>query len=119
MAIRVFCDEPQSLLKEIKAAVRDRRIPTWKVDDDGDFTHTPIQWENLAWLRPRVLDDRIVFNIVGATTKTMSRATYGVYHGRFIEMLLTHFDEKFSRTTATALPVTGDVLPQVSSKPKG
>jgi hypothetical protein len=112
MAIRVFCDEPASLLRDIKAAIQEREIETWKLDSDGDFTHTPNQWVNLAWLRPKVLDDRIVFNILGNTNKLMSRATYGVYHGRFIEMLLTHFDAKFSRATATALPVSGDVLPK-------
>jgi len=32
---------------------------------------------------------------------------YAVYHGRFIEMLLAHFDEGFSEAFATA-QATGD-----------
>jgi hypothetical protein len=33
---------------------------------------------------------------------------YGVYHGRFVEMLLNHFDNRFSEATVTALPSKGD-----------
>jgi len=29
----------------------------------------------------------------------MKKAVYGVYHGRFIEMLLTHFDEYLDLAT--------------------
>jgi hypothetical protein len=32
----------------------------------------------------------------------MTKTIYGVYHGRFIEMLLTHFDNEFSAASATA-----------------
>ena len=108
----MFCAEPSALLKEIKAAVADGTVRTWAVDKDGDFSHTAEQWRGLAWLRPRILKDRIVFNILGAKGKSMSRVTYGVYHGRFIEMLLTHFDEKFQNAVATALPTEQDILPQ-------
>ena len=111
MAIRVFCDEPRTLLAEIKAAIENERVTTWKVDSDGDFTHDADQWRNRAWLRPRIFEDRILFNIVGATNRKLSRATYGVYHGRFIEMLLNHFDKKFDRVTATALATKDDVIP--------
>ena len=29
---------------------------------------------------------------------------YGIYHGRFIEMLLNHFDKRFTEASATANP---------------
>ncbi|ERJ35113.1 hypothetical protein L810_2257 [Burkholderia sp. AU4i] len=32
----------------------------------------------------------------------MTKVVYGVYHGRFLEMLLAHFDHSFSNATATA-----------------
>jgi hypothetical protein len=35
---------------------------------------------------------------------------YAVYHGRFIEMLLAHFDEQMSGAAATAMPTTADVV---------
>jgi hypothetical protein len=113
MAIRVFCNSPRALLTQINAAVRERSIETWEVDRDGDFTHSPEQWKDLAWFRPVIEEDKLVFNILGRTNLTMSKRTYGVYHGRFIEMLLTHFDIHFTRASATALPVAGDILPAV------
>ena len=112
MAVRVFCAQPQKLLNEIKAAIRVGSIQTWTLDKDGDFTHSPQQWANKAWFRTTVGIDRLVFRILGQTTQRMSRRVYGVYHGRFIEMLLDHFDEKFSHVTATAMPDDGDLVGQ-------
>jgi len=110
MAVRVFCRNPTGLLQQIKDAIRTGSIQTWQVDQDGDFTHSPEQWKNLAWFRPVIQPEKIVFKILARTGVVMSKSTYAVYHGRFIEMLLTHFDEEFSRATATALPADGDIV---------
>lgn len=110
MAVRVSCDDPQKLLKHIKAAVRDGTVQTWQLDSDGDFTHTPRQWINQAWFRPKTFAEELIFNLLGQTSSIMSKPTYGVYHGRFIEMLLTHFDEEFDVAIATALPVEDDYV---------
>jgi len=108
MAVRVICNDPQGLLNEIKTSIRNRTIETWLVDSDGDFTHTPNQWQNQAWFRPSVGQDRLEFYILGNRAHVMSKVTYAVYHGRFIEMLLTHFDERITRASATAMPVSSD-----------
>src|SRR6266496_818133 len=110
MAVNVFCNNPQMLLREIKAAIKEGHVDTWSVDDDGDFTHSPDQWKFKAWMRPKALDDRLVFNILCRRGETLSRVVYGVYHGRFIEMRLNHFDEKFTRASESALPAPGDVI---------
>lgn len=110
MAVRVFCSAPRELLANIKARIGDGSIDTWAVDADGDFTHSPEQWKNKAWLRPLVLEDRLVFRIIPPKSKTISKGVYGVFHGRFIEMLLTHFDLQFDRAIATALPTDGDIV---------
>jgi hypothetical protein len=101
MAVRVFCDNPRALLSKIRSAIEDGSIDTWSIDSDGDFTHAPDQWKFKAWLSPRVLDDRIIFNILGQKSKKMSRTVYAVYHGRFIEMLLAHFDRDIKRARGT------------------
>lgn len=108
MAVRVFSENPRSLLAKVKASIKDGSIETWSVDSDGDFTHTPEQWRNRAWFRPVASEDKIVFNILGPKSKAISREVYGIFHGRLIEMLLTHFDQEFNRASATALPVLGD-----------
>jgi hypothetical protein len=110
MAVRVFSDNPRGLLTNIKSSIQDGSIETWAVDSDGDFTHSPEQWKNRAWFRPVIKEDRVVFRILTPKSVTMSRTVYAVYHGRFIEMLLTHFDLRFSHATATALPADGDIV---------
>jgi hypothetical protein len=108
MAVVVTTKAPNSLLTAIKAAIDENRVETWEYDGDGDFTHTPPQWRNNAWLRPFVENGVLRFGILGQKNVAMSAVVYGVYHGRFIEMLLSHFDTKFSTAAATALKSLGD-----------
>lgn len=113
MAIVVKCNKPRGLVSAIKLAIDNDQIDTWSYDSDGDFTHTAEQWNRRAWLRPVVGEGRLVFNIVAPRTRNISRIVYGIYHGRFIEMLLNHFDGNFTEASATALPTSAD---QVSSQ---
>jgi hypothetical protein len=71
-------------------------------DRDGDFTHTPDQWKGKAWLRPYVQQGVLLFGLIGQQGVPMTKGIYGVYHGRFVEMLLTHFDTVFTGATTTA-----------------
>ncbi len=108
MALNVYCSDPAGLLAAIRKAIREREVDTWLMDKDGDFTHSPEQWRYRAWLRPKVRDDLLVFNILGRRNEKMSKTVYAVYHGRFAEILLTHFDGEFTRLSATALATPGD-----------
>ncbi|MGD0091286.1 MAG: hypothetical protein ABSE73_15320 [Planctomycetota bacterium] len=108
MAVYVVSQNPSGLLQAIKEAVQERAIDTWSVDSDGDFTHSAEQWKNKAWFRPAITEDRLILNILAPKETHLSRAVYGVYHGRFVEMLLNHFDNRFSQARATALPTKGD-----------
>jgi hypothetical protein len=108
MAIFVQTEDPDGLLSAVKKAIDDDRVRTWSYDSDGDFTHTAEQWKNSAWLRPRKEDGRLIFNIVPPQGKTITKTLFGIYHGRFIEMLLTHFDRKFTRASISALASTND-----------
>ncbi|OUJ17093.1 hypothetical protein HK27_02180 [Acetobacter orientalis] len=108
MAVRVFTDAPEKLLSALKQAITDGVIQTWEIDSDGDLTHTSIQWGGKAWMRPHLLDDRVVFNIIASKKTSMSKTVYGVYHGRLIQTLLIHFDDKMKTVSATALGTVGD-----------
>jgi hypothetical protein len=105
MAVRLFTNGAAGLLAEIKKQIRAGSIETWTVDSEGDFTHTPHdgQWTNRAWLRPRLLNDRLLFNIVFAQGETEQQLVYSIYHGRFIEMAIRHVPNLF--TVAAATPV--------------
>lgn len=108
MAVTVSTNDPAGLLAAIKAAINGEEVRTWSYDTDGDFTHTAEQWKNKAWLRPRLEEGCLVLNILAPRASNMSTTVYAVYHGRFVEMLLTHFDSKFKRAEASALPIRPD-----------
>lgn len=53
MALSVKTDNPSGLLTSIRKAIDNKVVSTWSYDKDGDFSHTPDQWKNKAWLRPK------------------------------------------------------------------
>lgn len=104
-------DDAEGLLAGMKEAIDRHRIKTWSYDDDGDFTHTAEQWNQLAWLRPDPSPSGLHLFIIAPTNTPVSRATYAVYHGRFIEMALRHFDGRLTASAqATPLPAGDDVI---------
>lgn len=103
MAVFIQCADPQGLLEKLRAAIKQGKIETWTLDGDGDLTHSPQQWRLQAWFRPVIETGKLCFYILGTKNKRMTKSIYGVYHGRLIEMLLTHFDNDFEDARATAL----------------
>jgi hypothetical protein len=101
---------PSQFLLNVKAAISSGRIVTWAHDSDGDFTHTPPQWIYRAWLRPHIENGNLRFTIIGRNDTVLSKEIYAIYHGRFLEMMLAHFDEKFSASTSTAMPAAEDSI---------
>jgi hypothetical protein len=114
MAINFTTTTPKKLLAEFKKAIDDKRVLTWAYDSDGDFYHTPDQWKDKAWLRPTIYEGKMLtLNFLTRVTKA-SKPTYGVYHGRFIESMLTHCDELFSGAEATSMPTNSDSVSKAS-----
>jgi hypothetical protein len=101
MALTVKTSQPAQLLAKVKKAIDDRKIDTWTYDSDGDFTHSPPQWKDKAWLKPKIEQGELTFRILGQENVRILREVYGVYHGRLIEMLLVHFPQYFTSTSAT------------------
>jgi hypothetical protein len=108
MAIIVTTAMPNKLLSSITAGTEDGTVRTWSRDSDGDFTHSTEQWNKKAWFRPRVAAGQLILNIFPPRDQVLSSVIYAVYHGRFIEMILSHFDRQFSRAVATAMPQAPD-----------
>ena len=101
MTIRVRTADPNELLQAIRDAIDRREIDTWEYDKHGDFTHTPTQWRKLAWLRPSASAGTLNFKLLKPEGRAVTDATYAVYHGRFIEMVLAHFNDQISQAEAT------------------
>jgi hypothetical protein len=110
MALYFKTNDPSKLLNEFEKAIKEGRVITWSRDDDGDFTHTPDQWKNKAWLRPRIENDQLKLIIIKPKTTTISTEVYAIYHGRFIESMLFHCDKFFSDGVASAFPTNGDIV---------
>jgi hypothetical protein len=87
---------PRTLLRKIRTQIAEGKIETWTYDKDGDFTHTPRQWRELAWLHPEVKTNALVFTILPTEGVPLTLEVNGVYFGRFAEMLLIHFPDEFS-----------------------
>lgn len=102
MAVIVHTSDPKQLLLDIKKYITDGKIKTWSFDVDGDFTHDVDQWRYQAWFRPFVKSDTLVFGILCRKDKNVSVVDYAVYHGRFVEMLLTHFDNQCDNIISTS-----------------
>jgi hypothetical protein len=99
MALTFNTARPNALLNGLKQAVRDGEIVTWKLDEDGDFTHktSSDQWTGRAWMRPTVAaGTSLGFSILHSTNATNKSLISAVYYGRFLETMLAHFSDGFS-----------------------
>ncbi len=101
MAIYIQTNNPRGFLEKINELIESNKIRTWKPDKAGDFTHIADNWENKAWLKPYLLDKQINFGILKRKDEELERETYGVYHGRFIEMLINHLSDYFDLAKAS------------------
>lgn len=103
MSLHIKTSNPQKMLDDIKEKITVGLIDTWSFDSDGDFTHSPSQWNRKAWLRSYVNEKELIMGIVARKDEKMSKVVYAVYHGRFAEMLLTHFDLMINEIDITSL----------------
>ncbi|WP_316227722.1 hypothetical protein [Bradyrhizobium sp. SZCCHNR3015] len=115
MAINFETNNPLGLLSAFKKEIADGRVLTWASDKDGDFYHTPPQWRGRAWLRPSYGLGLLTFNFICNSGILTTRADYAVYHGRFIESMLTHCDGLFQNAAATAMPTNSDIINRTSA----
>ena len=110
MSIHIKTDHPLVLLEKIKNLIESKEIVTWEYDRDGDFTHTATQWTKKAWFRSFIKNGDLIFGILCTAKKAITVEEYAVYHGRFIEMLLSHFDGNCSKLEVSPLPTNYDKI---------
>lgn len=115
MSIYVKTVNPRKLVDDINEKISNTSINTWAVDKDGDYTHTAQQWQYHAWIHPIIETERVVFAIWGRASEDLSVVDYAIYHGRFVEMLLTHFDKQCLTIEVSSLASKYD---QIKAAPK-
>lgn len=110
MAVTASTNNPTGLLEQLRSAIRDNHVKTWQWVQEVYLTHSPSQWANLAFFRPQVQHGALVFYIWPPQGSTISPEVYAIYHGRLIEMLLSHLNSGFTQLFASASPITGDLM---------
>lgn len=110
MSITVYTRTPRKLIRLIKEGIESGNISTWTMDDDGDFTHSPTQWKNKGWMTVAqyIPSESVTFGIIGRKYSEVTPSEYAVYHGRFAEMLLSHFEALISDIHISAHPTQYD-----------
>lgn len=104
MAIIIKTDSPKKLIKALNEAIDNREILTWSVDHEGDYTIARDQWRYHAWFRYKILKPNVLaFGIVQSRKYKMTRDLYGIFHGRFVATLLSHFDNLMNDINVTPL----------------
>lgn len=106
MALYIKTSNPQQLLDSIIESIKNQTVQTWSIDVDGDFTHVS-QWKNKAWMKSYVDSKFLAFGIIGRKDEVMTKTVYGIFHGRFSEMLLTHFDRDIKSIEITPNKING------------
>lgn len=107
MAILIKTQHPTQLLRRLNDAINNGDVQTWQVDNDGDYTISRLQWFQCAWIRPYIKNEQLIFGIVQSSNYPMTRQLYGVYHGRFVATLLSHFDFMIDNVEISPLMVEG------------
>lgn len=117
MAIIIKTENPKQLLHSLNTAIKNKEILTWMVDDDGDYTITRDQWQYHAWMKPYSceIEGVLRFGIVQSRRFRMTKELYGIYHGRFVATLLSHFDTQMENIEITPLLIKGVDLVEVQS----
>lgn len=112
MSLTVYTTHPRALVNALLKAIDDGAIDTWETTDRRHITHSPAQWRCKAWMKlPKDIgEDTVRFTIIRPKGKSISKSVYAVYHGRFAEMLLSHFDTKITRIEISSLASQGDIV---------
>lgn len=120
MALKIFTHTPTALLADIKKAINDKKVKTWSYNAKNEFDHTADNWSGLCAFTVTVHDGYLHCTAAypAGQTKWANDAVYGVYQGRFTEMLMNHFNSKFEFIAAGDFKKIGDLTYPTTEKPK-
>jgi hypothetical protein len=92
MSVTAMTKDPAGLIKTINGDIAKGTIATWEVEKSGEYTHKPSQYYKKAWFRPTIGSNQVVFSLVQPTgTPGVTRELFGIYHGRLVEELVSHY----------------------------
>lgn len=100
MAILIRTNHAQSIVYRLKEQINNNLNMAWAYDEEGDFMYK--DGKLAAWMRPVVGTNRLDFYVVGRKDTEISVQEYAVFHGRFVEMLLTYFPRECTYMIVTS-----------------
>lgn len=111
MAIMIHTKVPCKILSDIIKMIQCGKCQEWKLDTDGDLTHSSLSYEKKAWLHAILnLDDQLIFALYGRKDEPMTKSIYAAYHCLFAEFILRFFDADITKIEITSMPTTYDVI---------
>lgn len=100
MKIIAFTDNPSVLISLINKKISDKELKTWEIvkssKDDVLYSHIPEQWKEKAMPKPVIYNGKVEFIMRWWNDDEPDEATKGYILGRFVELLMVHFNDKFS-----------------------
>ena len=101
MKIIAYTENSKALINAIEKKINDKELKTWKIVKNNKeeilYSHTPAQWNEKAMPKPNIHDNRVEFKMTWwINHDTPDEATKGYILGRFVEVLMVHFRDKFS-----------------------
>lgn len=82
--------------------IEDNELKTWEIlkndKDEVLYSHIHEQWKEKAMPKPKILNDKIEFEINWWSKNVEpDEATKGYITGRFVEILMVHFRNQFTK----------------------
>ena len=100
MEIIVRTKRPSILIESIEKDINDGELKTWEIkkNNKGEtlFNHIPDQWSDKALLKPYITDEKLTLKIAWWDGHEPEENIKGYILGRFIEVLMVHYRDKFS-----------------------
>lgn len=112
MAITIYTSTPRKLSRLLKIAIESGIVGTWTVDGDGDYTPNDDFLGEKGWLTISEIKahEALILGLIGRKYVTMTTGEYALFHTRFAELLLTHFDSLFHKIEISAYPTSQDKI---------
>ena len=101
MKIIAYTNTPDALKKAIDKKISSNETKTWEIvfnkKNEALYSHSPEQWKEKAMLKPYIHENILEFRISWWNkNEEPNEETKGYILGRFVEILIVHFKEKFT-----------------------
>lgn len=124
MGIIVSTKKASGLIASLKTEIKSGNAHTWvhgirPTAPRDYFTHNGEgnRFLNFASFAPSVISEGVVFNLFSPGGKPVEYGIWGVYHGRFVELLLNHGGDSIESIMVSPGPIGSDVKRNPKPKP--